>query len=117
MPFDSTPVTDPAIQVLEKVHKLFQGKKRWCQFREGEDKYHTQVAPDSKHAYAFCLVGAIRHFTPSEITVDDCISYLGFADQDDLVGWNDDNKRKKAGVRRRLTNRIRKAKEKLLLGV
>ncbi len=118
MPFDGTEVTNPAIELLEKAHDLLK-KKGWVQnsFVEYEDEDEDDDDNAERKEVAYCLIGAINHFEPTPEVLNQCIGYLGFNDDDDTIEWNDDDKRTKSGVLRRLTLRINKAKQSLLLKV
>lgn len=109
MPFDGTPISDPAIELLEKVRHLLE-EKEWVQDSYvGYDNYKNEIG--------YCLVGAMRHFQPSRDELEQAIIYLGFGDELSTYYWNDHDKRTKTGVLRRLTLRINKAKQSLLLKV
>lgn len=113
MPFDSLPITDPTIEILQKVHKLLK-RKQWIQY--GEVEY--DVRKDKEVEIGYCLIGAIRHVVgDDQKVVERCSTYLGFDYSDELIEWNDDKLRKKSGVLRRITLRINKAKKALLLHV
>jgi hypothetical protein len=47
-----------------KVHELLDDPSKWIQGKYAVDKEGTEVTPDSEHACAWCLVGAIKKCYP-----------------------------------------------------
>lgn len=113
MPFDSTPITNPTIESLEKVYDLLKAPKAWTTGEYARNHRGIVVSPYDETAASFCLVGAVEKVTGAKLneTIYHALGFMGSASR--AINWNDYVARHE-DVLRRIQLSITKEKEKMM---